>query len=237
MTSHPPRVATWILRTLGSGPEIEALLGDLCEAYATGRSRAWFWWQVLLAIPVTFADTVHAHPFLIARALGAGWLALMSVSDIAPRVIGLILFVGDVEFSKLDVPAYAVIAGVRTTRMTSFDKFGFYWPALVFVITFVAAWIASRLVVYLHRRVGTAAMLAFTTMLVLLWVRTHLRTLTFGWYPLPEVYRPDVWWWSPTWTLWSPLLAQVSGSLLGGLRLTQRSQRRRERGGGGWSPA
>jgi hypothetical protein len=229
MTSHPPRVATWLLRTLGSGPDIEALLGDLSEAYLAGRSRGWFWWQVLIAIPITFTDAIRAHPFLIARALGLGWLALTSVSYVAPRVIGLILFVGDVEFAKLDVPAYAVIAGVRTTRMISFDKFGFFWPALVFVITFVAAGIASRLVVYLHSRVRTAAMLAFTTMLVLLWVGTHLRTLTFGSYPLSEVYRPDVWWWSPTWTLWAPLFAELTGCLLGGLLFTQRAQRSRER--------
>lgn len=48
--SAPPRLATWLLQHCRSGYRCEALAGDLIEEFHTGRSRAWYWRQVLLAI-------------------------------------------------------------------------------------------------------------------------------------------------------------------------------------------
>ncbi len=49
-TRHPPRFALAVLDRLlpGSSP----LAGDLTEEFERGRSRAWFWWQVLAALGV-----------------------------------------------------------------------------------------------------------------------------------------------------------------------------------------
>jgi hypothetical protein len=237
MTSHPPRVATWILRTLGSGAEIEPLLGDLSEAYLAGRSRTWFWWQVLIAIPITVVDTVRSHPFLMVRALACGWLGLLSLRYVARKIIAFIEVVGYLEWSTMRVPAYRVVDGVRVPAGTiPMDSWHYlYSPALSFVAIFASAAITSWVVGRLHARVRTTAVLTFTAMLTLLWMSRYL--------PAPAPTFPedlrilDGWWFSFTWLRWSPLLLQVSGSLLGGLLFTQRAPRRRERGGDGWSPA
>ena len=49
-TAQPPTLATRLLERLASGPHGDALAGDLIEQYRQGRSAAWYWRQVLLAI-------------------------------------------------------------------------------------------------------------------------------------------------------------------------------------------
>ena len=46
----PPRLATWLLLSLGSGPFADALVGDLIEEYQRGRSGYWYWRQVAMAL-------------------------------------------------------------------------------------------------------------------------------------------------------------------------------------------
>lgn len=239
MTSHPPRVAAWLLRTLGSGPEIEPLLGDLSEAYLAGRSRMWFWWQVLIAIPITFVDTVRAHPFLIARALGVGWLALRCANYAARKVIAFIDLVGYLEWSRINVPVYRIVEGVTQTTTVPYTTWSYlYGPALFTVVApFATAAIASWLVARMHPGVRTAAVLTFTAMLALFWVHAHLRALTASLEPDPDIYRPAAWWITLTWFRWAPLFAELTGCVLGGLLFTHRARRRRERRGDGWSPA
>jgi len=47
-TVHPPRLAMWLLDRFGR--DDEGLTGDLVEELDRGRSRAWFWRQVVAAI-------------------------------------------------------------------------------------------------------------------------------------------------------------------------------------------
>ena len=44
---RPPRLATWLLHCFGVH---ESLVGDLIERYSQGRSSAWYWHQVVIAI-------------------------------------------------------------------------------------------------------------------------------------------------------------------------------------------
>jgi hypothetical protein len=69
MTIHrPPRLATWILKRLGSTIIEDALVGDLVEAYQTRRSPFWYWRQVGAAIGVGACRDVWHH---LPVALGA----------------------------------------------------------------------------------------------------------------------------------------------------------------------
>ena len=69
MTIHrPPRLATWILRRLGSTIIEDALVGDLFEAYQTRPSPFWYWRQVGAAIGVGACRDVWHH---LPVALGA----------------------------------------------------------------------------------------------------------------------------------------------------------------------
>jgi hypothetical protein len=47
-----PALALWLLRHACPGRDNEALTGDLLERFHEGRSRAWFWKQVVVAIAV-----------------------------------------------------------------------------------------------------------------------------------------------------------------------------------------
>jgi hypothetical protein len=47
---NPPKLATWLLERLSSGYHSESLAGDLFEQYVRGRTRSWYWRQVLIAI-------------------------------------------------------------------------------------------------------------------------------------------------------------------------------------------
>jgi len=71
--SNPPRLAIWLLRNN------EALSGDLVETFREGKSRGWFWRQVLLAIAVS-----HWPEFCYAIAAAAmpivHWIAFHSVT-------------------------------------------------------------------------------------------------------------------------------------------------------------
>ena len=73
--TQPPRLATWLMQRLASGPRRESLLGDLIEQYRHGRSATWYWRQVLTAILVGVARDISAHKLLAARALAIGWMA------------------------------------------------------------------------------------------------------------------------------------------------------------------
>jgi hypothetical protein len=62
----PPAVATWVLQHLGAGTHEEALAGDLIEQYARGRSRLWYWQQVLIAIWFARARSFQARSWIAA---------------------------------------------------------------------------------------------------------------------------------------------------------------------------
>ena len=49
-SANPPRLAVWLLEEFGPKVNQEALAGDLNEGFRLGRSKAWYWRQVLAAI-------------------------------------------------------------------------------------------------------------------------------------------------------------------------------------------
>jgi hypothetical protein len=74
MTSNqPPRIAAWLLRHFGCGPNNDVVIGDLEERYSRGRSPLWYWRQVLAAMLVSFIQEVWNHKLLTVRAIAVGW--------------------------------------------------------------------------------------------------------------------------------------------------------------------
>ena len=66
--TNPPRFAMWLLQHFGPEANQEALAGDLLEGYRHGRSKAWYWRQVLAAI------RWRGHLLRLLWAPCAGWL-------------------------------------------------------------------------------------------------------------------------------------------------------------------
>ncbi|PYK20407.1 MAG: hypothetical protein DME55_02315, partial [Verrucomicrobia bacterium] len=73
-SKQPPRIATWMLKHFGSGPNNEAVLGDLAEQYLRKDSAMWYWRQAMKAIPVSFFREIRGHKRVAASALLTGWV-------------------------------------------------------------------------------------------------------------------------------------------------------------------
>jgi hypothetical protein len=77
----PPRMALWLLRRWASPYQRESLLGDLLEMYRAGRSRGWYWRQVLAAL-------------LLARARGLRSLLRSGFATAVLRLVNALLLAG-----------------------------------------------------------------------------------------------------------------------------------------------
>ena len=71
---QPPSLATWMLSRLVSGNNRETLIGDLVERYQRGRSSAWYWRQVLMAVLLSAYHDIRSHKLLALRAIVVGYV-------------------------------------------------------------------------------------------------------------------------------------------------------------------
>jgi hypothetical protein len=65
----PPPLAHWMLEHLTLGSDSDALTGDVLEEFHAGRSRLWYWREVLLAIAVGFLREVRRRRSILTFAL------------------------------------------------------------------------------------------------------------------------------------------------------------------------
>ena len=71
----PPALATGLLMRFG--PQDEAFIGDLSEEYGGGRSRGWYWRQVLSAVVLASVRQIAADPASALLAVTTGWVTLL----------------------------------------------------------------------------------------------------------------------------------------------------------------
>ncbi len=57
---QPPALARILLNRLG--PRDQSLVGDLYEEYGAGRSRTWFWRQVIASVAYGAAADIRCAP-------------------------------------------------------------------------------------------------------------------------------------------------------------------------------
>jgi hypothetical protein len=74
--NQPPRIAQWILIHFGCSPNNAVVVGDLNERYRQGRSRIWYWSQILIALIVAFIEDIWRHKFFALRAVIVGMIFL-----------------------------------------------------------------------------------------------------------------------------------------------------------------
>jgi hypothetical protein len=98
MNARAPLVATWLARRFLHGPRWESFIGDLLEQHLEGKSRAWYWRQVILGIVAAAAEDLSAHKVLALRGLLLGmslyfvlsfpvtWLSRPAQAWIAERI-------------------------------------------------------------------------------------------------------------------------------------------------------
>jgi hypothetical protein len=84
MRAQPPKLATALLNSLLPGND--ALTGDLAETYAQGRSRSWYWRQVVGAIFAASAREISTKPVAITRGLLIGCIVAWGFSNYVARI-------------------------------------------------------------------------------------------------------------------------------------------------------
>jgi hypothetical protein len=71
--SKPPALATWLLEHARFSTADGVIAGDLLEEFNRGRSAAWYWRQVLMAIVVGCASEVRHRRVVAIRAVVITW--------------------------------------------------------------------------------------------------------------------------------------------------------------------
>jgi hypothetical protein len=187
----PPRLAVALLERLA--PRNEALAGDLAEEFRLGRSRTWYWRQVLAAVAAEFTSGVRAQPVLVARALVTGWLTLRVIHLVTSRLPLLDWFLDPVIMAFGSHP------------------FVMLWAVQLWFRPIEAAGylIAGWLVGVTHPNNRRTAVVAFTLLLLVL---SAWETAYRFWHDLVWITHrvPDYWGLSLLFAL-LPLLALVGG--------------------------
>jgi hypothetical protein len=89
---EPPEFATWLLRHFVARKNRDALIGDLYEQFALGRTVGWFWWQTGVALAITFLRFLREHGLSLVRAVAAGWCVMVLWYGINSLAIELLPF-------------------------------------------------------------------------------------------------------------------------------------------------
>jgi hypothetical protein len=212
------RSALWLLRTVGSGPSIDALIGDLMEERKAGKSVAWLWGQVVLAIASTFVADIRRHPFYLLRAssMTLGLVALLALAMIELRPwVGVVAETYLPEHDPYVTTGTWVIQGVTHTHTLSFPwAMMVYAPFAMLTLYMLGAWTIGSVVRRCHRRTPTSAVLAATMLLASI-------VLMVGILDPPSPNAVEMGWWD-AWSA-TPLTITL-GLLLGGLRRRSRAE-------------
>lgn len=140
---RPPRLATWLLLTFGSGPDLDVIAGDLSEQ-SVFRSRTWYWRQVAHAIVIGAMQHLRQHWVLALRAICIGSVAMaiakVVVGHLAYWVLPTVLppltspFSTPILFLLLGVPAAA--AGAVIARLCQPHALPFAMAFVLVVLQF-----------------------------------------------------------------------------------------------------
>ena len=90
--TNPPSLPTKLLESLVPQRTSEPLLGDLIEQYEAGRSRTWYWRQVILALVISAGREVRTRKLQAVSAVVVGYVTGASLfyftTTLAARFVG-----------------------------------------------------------------------------------------------------------------------------------------------------
>jgi hypothetical protein len=166
----PPAIATSLLERLG--PPDDSFVGDLEEAWRGGRSRAWYWRQVLSAIVLTAVRQAGSQPARTLLAVATGWGAMLLVFGLfGDRVAG---------------EAAALLFG--WDRQTAYAT-DWWWPFWItsFVLSYTVFALSAVVVVRVQRRHAGPAIVAYAAsmFLVLAASAAVIEALSRAWGRVP----------------------------------------------------
>lgn len=135
-----PRVATWLLQRFLHGRHTESVVGDLIQLHGEGRSRAWYWNQVLRAILVGCVHAMRASGHSLILALVVSWGAILVWWQLNAAFVDSS---GDVYWSlRAYMRGFETAPDVRNTILVLVWGIG---ALLRFLLFGVSGWLAARL--------------------------------------------------------------------------------------------
>jgi hypothetical protein len=98
---EPPRMALWLLRRWASPYRRDSLVDDLLEMYRAGRSSAWYWRQVLVALMLA---RVRGARSLLRTGFAAAVLRLVNALLLAAVIALGIGSLTQADTTRIDTP-------------------------------------------------------------------------------------------------------------------------------------
>jgi hypothetical protein len=180
-----------MLKHFGSGANNELVLGDLEEQYQQNQNSAWYWRQVLTAIPVSLFKELRDHAGIAAASVMMGWLLwYLSVVTIFSGLSNYFFGMGmgvDVEPSHPIGSAWSVLWAPIGMPAGTGKPFSYVYSLLLPLIVWaICAWLVrwasmlsfrkvedgnlegTRLAIRVHgnRQNGVVLLFAVTTLLL-----------------------------------------------------------------------
>ncbi len=197
-SKQSPRIATWMLKHFGSGPNNDALLGDLAEQYLQKDSAMWYWRQAMKAIPVSLCKEIRAHKRIAARALLTGWVIwILCNFSIFPLVSPFFFGAWGVWWNPV------LGGGILARPLDNSAEFRRVYPfVFAVVLPLIVGGTCGWLVARFHRDQRTAVILLFAGSILLINLQLFGRGFLFVKGSVPYVFV-------------GPLVANVAASVLG----------------------
>ena len=155
MNTQAPRIANWLLQHFGSSPNNDVVIGDLNERYRQGRSRTWYWHQVIAAIISSVFTEVRSDRLTAARSVVLGLILVHAIAKLMFNLFGRLLamslharFVNEALFYEGPLPHWVF----------------FSLSIFIFIIGIWSGWMIARF----HK--GRQAMVLLYGAATLLWL-------------------------------------------------------------------
>jgi hypothetical protein len=161
---NPPSLATKLLESLVPQRTSEALLGDLIEQYEAGRSRTWYWQQVVLTLVITAGLEVRASKLQAVSAVVIGYLTGASLcyftTSLAGRFVGGYMGVSTAYYLVfLPLAFFSFAASGWIVRRTHSRAMVLIWTGFCVVASVVAFAVYASLPI--SGRIATPILLFF----------------------------------------------------------------------------
>jgi hypothetical protein len=207
-----PALPAWLVAQTACSLDNDALLGDLAQRFAEGRSASWYWKQAAVSIVASVFAQIRRQPLTILRGVTAGWLIYFPLGYVIFHFGFYELALDSLQVDNPDllIGSWAPPIWYHTAKFGTIYTYGanLIATALMFGISLLSGWILSALF-----RPGSRPVLLFFSVTVLLsWI---FYSATLGNSAVGAVLPWSLYFWMNS-------LLQTAGILAGGSRARAR---------------
>jgi hypothetical protein len=167
--SKVPAIPAWLVDRAACSLDNDALLGDLAERFANGRSPAWYWKQAAVSIMASLFAQIRREPLTILRGVTAGWLIYWPLGYVMFHFGFYELALDSLQIDNPDllIGSWAPPVWYHTAKFGTIYTYGanVIATALMVGICIFSGWILSAL----FRPSSRAVLLVFSVTVLVSW--------------------------------------------------------------------